>query len=187
MVNNTDEVYEHSIEISKSLWEELFAGSATKQEREMKNNLVGEGKDFKIRHLLRNAIITPDGTLLESRNRHDYTSHVDSITGEVYFLDGGTDYIRCSTNINDPRCTQLFLYSDDDHEKIREGFLWRTYGKNGDLPGKNVQLGRLSDEHIGSIFETQAHLPFHIRKIFNDELEYRVLRNIQIEDKGVYE
>ena len=82
--------------------------------------------------LLRNAIKTPDGTLLESRFRHDYKEHKDMVSGEVYIVDGGLDYIRCS--LNDVKPTKLHLYEDDPHEKIREEFSWGSYGINGDQP-----------------------------------------------------
>ncbi len=47
------------------------------------------------KRLIYNSIITPDGTVLVSRHRHDYNSHLDK-NGLTYSIDGGTDYTRTS-------------------------------------------------------------------------------------------
>ena len=51
----------------------------------------------KVKKLIRNRWQTPDGTILESKHRHDFVSHKDA-NGEYYFIDGGTDYIRMTVN-----------------------------------------------------------------------------------------
>ena len=38
--------------------------------------------------LVRNAMRTPDGTIIRSRHRHDYVTHKDA-NGSEYMLDGG--------------------------------------------------------------------------------------------------
>jgi hypothetical protein len=128
-----------------------------------------------MRTLLVNAIITPDGTRLQSTHRHDYRSHVDA-NGETYSIDGGLDYVRCSVNaipaVND--C----VYSDDSHELIREAFTWGTYGKNGDEKLTRKKLADLTDEHIAAIIETQYQISKEVKKIFYDEITYRkTIRN----------
>lgn len=124
-----------------------------------------------MRTLLVNAIITPDGTRLESSHRHDYQTHVDA-NGEEYMIDGGLDYVHRS--INKEPAIDAFVYTDDSHDVIREQFLWGTYGKNGDQPLQMKPLKSLDKEHIEAILQTQTHLKDHIRKVFEDELEYRV-------------
>ena len=123
-----------------------------------------------MRTLLVNAIITPDGTRLVSRHRHDYQTHVDA-NGEEYMIDGGLDYVHRS--INKEPAIDAFVYTDDGHDVIREQFLWGTYGKNGDQPLQMKPLKSLDKEHIEAILKTQTHLKDHIRKVFEDELEYR--------------
>jgi hypothetical protein len=120
--------------------------------------------------LLVNAIITPDGTRLESLHRHDYQTHIDA-NGEEYMIDGGLDYVRRS--INKQPAIDAFVYSDDKHDVIREQFLWGTYGKNGDQPLQKKPVKSLDTEHIEAILKTQIHLKDHIRKVFEDELNYR--------------
>lgn len=121
--------------------------------------------------ILVNAIQTPDGTVIESRHRHDYVTHIDSIDGKEYMVDGGLDYLRRSV-IGSGK--DLSVYSDDPHYKIRDRFTWGTYGINGDQLKKLVKLKDLDADHIDAILETQTQIEDHIRKIFVDELRYRM-------------
>lgn len=45
--------------------------------------------------ILSNRMRTPDGTILESKHRHDYVTHLDA-NGNEYMLDGGLSYVRSS-------------------------------------------------------------------------------------------
>jgi len=118
-------------------------------------------------HLLVNKWKCKDGTILQSRHRHDYCTHTDS-NGEHYMLDGGLEYFRHSGNL-EPMC----VYTNDSHEKIRDNFEWGSYGKNGEEELHYILLKDLTDEHISAILKTQKHLVEHIRKVFTDELIYR--------------
>lgn len=71
------------------------------------------------RKLIQNAIVTPDGTILNSTHRHDYVGHTD-VNGTFYMRDGGVDYIRGAGF--EPK-EDLTLYSDDPFEVIREKYL----------------------------------------------------------------
>jgi hypothetical protein len=123
-----------------------------------------------MRTLLVNAIITPDGTLLESLHRHDYRSHIDA-NGESYFIDGGLDYVRRS--LNHQPALDACVYNDSGHEVIRNRFKWGTRGKDGKSPLTWVELREMSDDHIKAILKTQQHISDTIRKVFVDELTYR--------------
>lgn len=123
-----------------------------------------------MRTLLVNAIITPDGTRLESLHRHDYNSHLDA-NGETYSIDGGTDYVR--TSVNKEPAKYAFVYTDDPHETIREVFKWGTRGKNGDEPLSFKKLSELTNEHIDAIIATQHTLSDEIKRIFYNEITYR--------------
>lgn len=130
--------------------------------------------------ILRNSIKTPDGTVLVSRSRYDYTTHKDSVTGETYIIDGGLDYFRGS--VNDVEAEDLSLTTDNSIEEIREGFEWGSRGEDGDQPLTYTPLKGLSDSHIQAILDTQSQLSELRLKMFSDELEYRRSLGIIVED-----
>lgn len=118
-------------------------------------------------YLLCNKWRCKDGTILQSKHRHDYVSHTDA-NGEYFFCDGGLDYIRHSGNMG-----PMLVYTNDPHEIIRENFTWGSRGINGDEPLKYNVLKDLADDHIRAILDTQKHLSVHILKVFKDELIFR--------------
>ena len=129
--------------------------------------------------ILRNAMMTPDGTILESHNRHDCKEHTDA-NGEYYMVDGGLSYFRREANglFSFSRvcegCEDLSLTTDNTHEEIREGFSWGSYGVNGDEPLHYIFLKDMDTDHIKAIIMTQSHISAELRKVFREELIYRV-------------
>ena len=121
--------------------------------------------------LIANRIQTPDGTILQSFNRHDYKEHLDA-NGEVYIVDGGLEYQRRS--LNQEPATDLSVYVGDDHQHIRTAFCWGTYGKCGTLPRRWVPLADLDTDHILAILDTQSQISSWLRDVFNAELQFRV-------------
>lgn len=121
--------------------------------------------------ILVNKIQTQDGTILESRHRHDYVSCLDTTTGEWYSTDGGLDYIRRS--INSVPAKELDVFVGDQHEKIREEFRWGSYGIDGKGPKVLIALKDLTDSHIEAILSTQWSLPGFIRDVFLQETDFR--------------
>ncbi len=68
----------------------------------------------------------------------------------------------------------LAVYADDPHEKIREVFVWKSYGKNFSQPdGVYTLLKDLTDDHLGNIVATQTHLPEYMLEMFRNEVAYR--------------
>ena len=66
------------------------------------------------------------------------------------------------------------MYTDDPHEKIREVFIWKSYGKNFSQPeGVYTLLKDLTDDHLGNIVATQTHLPEYILEMFRNEQLFR--------------
>lgn len=121
-----------------------------------------------------NAIITPDGTYLRSYHRHDYKEHLDKLTGEVFIVDGGTDYLRRS--INTTPATSMDVYLSDPFKAIREAFVWKSYGKNGEhIPhGIYISLQDMTDEHLNAILDTQTQIKgTYVEDLMKQELAYR--------------
>lgn len=98
-----------------------------------------------MKRLIRNAIQTPDGTILESTARHDYKEYIDVDTGEWFMVDGGLVYQRRSTNVVGK---DLTLYDDEPHEVQRDVLTWGTYGKTGDDPYQKVKVKDMTTGHI---------------------------------------
>lgn len=118
-----------------------------------------------------NAIKTPDGTILESRHRHDYVTHFDKVSREEYMLDGGIDY--CRTNINKVQAESLQVCLEDGIEKVREVLKWGTYGKEGKDPLRIVKLSEMTTDHIEACLENVPRMHPHYREAMEMELEYR--------------
>ena len=120
--------------------------------------------------ILSNRMRTPDGTILESLNRHHYVTHLDA-NGKEYMLDGGLDYVRSSANGDEEFLT---VECDDPHEVIRDAVKWGTYGKNGDEPLKYVAIADLDPYHLRAILDTQQKtMRPELVKVMQDEVEYR--------------
>jgi len=108
-------------------------------------------EDFPPETIVRNAIQTPDGTVLNSRARHDYMSHEDA-NGHTYITDGGRSYLRRSVNEEAP-ATDLTVYLWHGHEAVREAYDWGTYGINGDEELRYVLLKDMNDGHIQALID----------------------------------
>lgn len=129
--------------------------------------------------ILRNAIMTPDGTMLESRFRHDYVSYKDKVSKETYFTDGGFSYIKRS--INKIPYKDFTVYSSDPIERIRLHFKWGTRGKDGTQKLTWVHLYKMSDAHIVAAMQSLVDDSV-VRELFEREKVYRKLHNIKIEE-----
>jgi hypothetical protein len=60
------------------------------------------------KEIILNAIQTPDGTVLVSRNRHDYFCHKDA-NGSFYCVDGGNFSVKRSCEKNDYKELSVFV------------------------------------------------------------------------------
>lgn len=121
--------------------------------------------------ILANRIQTPDGTILQSFNRHDYKTYTDK-NGHTYMVDGGYDYLRRNV-VHEAPHTELSVYSDDPHDIIREAMHWGTRGKDGNQPLKYVPLKDMETDHIRACLDTQQLMLPAFRVAMTNELKYR--------------
>ena len=122
-----------------------------------------------MRKLIKNSIRTPDGTILTSRNVHDYQYHKDK-NGEIYMNDGGVEYLRRSVNVIPYE--DLSLYSDDPFEILRENITWGSRGKNGNEPLQYKSISNMSSNHITAIL-SKIKLVDYLKEVFEKEISYR--------------
>lgn len=99
------------------------------------------------RLLIRNALITPDGTTIESTHRHDYVTHTD-VNGKEYMVDGGLDYIRRSAHGDE---VDACLYDDQIHVVQRGALKWGTYGRGGIDVFVRKSIADMSSNHIRAV------------------------------------
>ena len=119
--------------------------------------------------LIYSALRTPDGTIIESKSRHDYVTHIDA-NGKEYMIDGGLDYVRSSAWGDEEHLTVTL---EDSHELVREECVWGSYGPNGDQPLTYKKLCDMSDAHINAVLENVPSINTAIKTAMQNELEYR--------------
>ena len=122
------------------------------------------------RNLIRNAIQTPDGTILESTHRHDYKEYKDA-NGLTYMVDGGLEYLRRSSYASEPYI-EMSLYDDEPHSVQREVLKWGTYSINGDQPLKFVTIAEMDTAHLEAVVKASGIRP-ELRNCMIKELECR--------------
>lgn len=130
-------------------------------------------EELKERRVLKNSIQTPDDTVLISRHRHDYVSHVDK-NSEMYAVDGGTEYLRRVYDKHDFK--ELSVYDDGTHETRRNNLFWgRNYDKDmNKLPETEyILIKDLDTDHIKAILDAQFQISDFYKEVFEEELKQR--------------
>ena len=123
--------------------------------------------------LIYNAIRTPDGTVLESKHRHDYVTYQDK-NGKEYMVDGGLEYTRRNVHADAPY-EELSVYTTDGHDRVREAVKWGTYGINGDQPLTHILLKDMNTEHIEACLKNVPSMHPAYKESFKEELKLRSL------------
>jgi hypothetical protein len=138
---------------------------------------------MKDRRIILNQIKTPDGTILQSMNRHDYVTYIDK-NGLEYMVDGGSDYLRRNVHESAPH-EELTVYADDSFELIRENFHRGGRGKDGTEPLTWVPMSKMSDAWLLACITYNEDLGFSespANELYKKELIYRQEHGISIED-----
>jgi hypothetical protein len=157
-----------------------------------------------MKQIVYNAIKTPDGTILESKHRHDYVTYVDK-NGSTYMVDGGHSYLRRSVPTPKPlkwyekilkflniknydtniQYDDISLTMDDDFEKIRKVHKRGGRGKDGKEELKWIPLYEMSNSWLDAcvVYNTKLNMADnYATKLYLKEIEYRKENNIFIED-----
>lgn len=120
------------------------------------------------RFLIANRIKLPNGVVLHSKHRHDYVSA--ECDGKHYSVDGGNDYQRYDSDVQD--FEDASVYSDSHFDEIREVLYRGGRGVNGDEPLKYVLLKDMSDDWVKAVVEYEEenrpnnkYLPFYRQEI----------------------
>ena len=119
-------------------------------------------------NLIRNALQTPDGTVIQSHGRHDYVTYTDA-NGKQYMVDGGLAYLRRSVHEDQ---VDLSLYDDQPHEVQRELLTWGTYGINGDQPLYYKTIADMDTGHLEAVVRLGGLCPVR-KSCMLKELELR--------------
>lgn len=127
--------------------------------------------------ILLNRIRTPDGTILESKDVHDYQTHLDK-NGKEYMVDGGREYLRRTIHPDAPY-KELSIYDTDAHSIKRTEVKWgRRMDKNHKLLFKTeyIPIKDLDTNHIEAIIgegHVKEGTPYY--NLMFDELVWRSL------------
>ena len=133
------------------------------------------------RNIVHNAIQTPDGTIIESRHRHDYVEYIDA-NGNEYMVDGGLDYLRRGYTVAD--YTEMSLYEDDDIEVIRKVVTRGGRGKDGRQPMTFTPICEMNDEWLEAAIQYNVDYGMGhgvMNRLYKREQEYRTQNNIIVE------
>ncbi len=114
--------------------------------------------------IIQNAIQTPDGTILVSRNRHDFQTHLDK-NGSRYGVDGGLDYFKITTDVASSH-KGLYLQDSTPIEGIANTLVWGTRPNPKEDKVVYRFLSDLETDHLKAIAKTQKPTIWILMSIF---------------------
>jgi hypothetical protein len=122
---------------------------------------------------LLNSIKTPDGTILVSKNIHDYVSHIDK-NGQYYAVDGGEAYLKRGFDKVDYE--ELSIKDDGEFETRRKYLHWgKNYDKDMNRLDRTIwqTIDKLDTGHIEAIIDGGFCKDEIYLDTFKKELELR--------------
>lgn len=130
-----------------------------------------------------NSIITPDGTRLISKHRHDFVIHKDN-NGKTYGVDGGLDYLKRIEETGYKDASIYFDNIDTHFEEIRKYFFRGNRGKNFDQELKFIPLKDISDDWLNNIiiYINETNCGKKYLDLYEKEVKYRKDNNITVEE-----
>lgn len=124
------------------------------------------------KRIIKNSIITPDGTEIVSRHRHDCVFHEDE-NGGTYFVDGGLSYLRRGCPADKPCYKSSSVYLEDvSMEEAAKIAVWGSYGKKGDEPLRFTPICEMESSHIEAVLD-ECNPASQLREIMEWELKRR--------------
>ena len=126
----------------------------------------------KNKKLVFKALVTPDGTILNSMSQNDYKGHTDA-NGDYYSVDGGNDEYTWGTG--DGQESYLHLYNDDPIEDLRYVVGRSGYGNpSSDDYGswRCALLYQMSTSWVKASIEFTSKE--YLKDLYNRELQYRL-------------
>lgn len=126
------------------------------------------------RRILKNSIITPDGTELWSKSRNMYIEHKDAISGELYINDGGNEFFRRS--VNTIPFKDISVIDDGSFETCRYHMhLGVRYDVHKNLlrDTRWVAIKDLDIEHIWNILLHAPYIDDYYKQVMVEEIVHR--------------
>lgn len=119
-----------------------------------------------MKHIVYSALQTPDGTIIESKHRHDYVTHHDKNDKE-YMIDGGHDELKWTSGHGDEKF--ILVYDDDPFEEVRKVFKWVC-------EKQYIKLMEITNDHLEALCNYDP-APDWCKKLFKKEKQFRELAN----------
>jgi hypothetical protein len=122
------------------------------------------------------AMMTPDGTMLHSKHRHDFVGHEDK-NGNFYAIDGGLQYCRITAMAPDYKIVEVH---DTENWEIVRQFGYRIH-KDGSI----CHIAKMSDSYLlASMSYAESAGQKNSLSLLKKELEFRQKWNINVNEQG---